>query len=261
MPTVGDYEIPEIRLIQNTGGSYYKQQLKAKPGNFVSTIDATVYDKGFDMIVVRVDKLRTYWGRADISNDPPECSSDNAASYRSRDGKDCHKCPHFTDSPGAIKTAERRNYCTTSYNVIAIDPSTEMPFLLRVTGISVGEVQKMNSYLHFNRKIRGNEHRVIFHVGSISTKTAAGEAYALSIIPHKELLEEGELATSVKITAAELRGVPMLEEGNKEDADGTYPPDMLESPPEDQQMPEKPATDGSIAVDTSAGEKKVDLNF
>ncbi len=255
MPTTDNYEIPEITLIQNTGGSYHKQ-MGAKPGDFVRTIDDTVIPAatGFDMVVVRTTKQRTHWGRAEITNDPPTCSSENADSYRSRDGQDCRKCPYFTDSPGAIEREKRRQMCGVSWGVIAIEPETEMPFILRATGISVSEIKKLNTYLALNPKIRTVKHRVVFHVISHIAKTPAGEAFALSIIPKKELLTDGELAANIKLTTAELLGLalPVGREESEEPA---------EIGGDEEESPDVPVGEPLKSPLPKTEPDKIDLNF
>ena len=208
MDTFGpeDMAIPEVKLIQNVGGSEAKDQ-GAVPGDFYSNITGEVIKghEGFDIIVVDIQKNRTYWGRTEIEEDPPICASlDTRTSIL---GDSCDECPHDArcDTPWLIDATERRTKCLLNFNVLAINAANSMPLLMRVSGISTQAVRELITQLRLNKHLKGQYHRAVIHVGSMAKKTASGEAFALQLRA-KELLTDAALVEEFKMQSRQLLG-------------------------------------------------------
>ncbi len=175
-----DLQIPEIKLIQATGGALAKED-KAKPGDFYATMTGDVIpgDKGFDLVVLRICKQRTYWGRTDILDEPPECASTKVTpgGGESIFGDDCSICEHRLEVAGAVKAEERRKKCTIHYNILGLVDN--LPVVLRPSGLSAGATMDLYTQLKLNRQIRGLWYRVKSHVTSVHKTTSAGDAFAI----------------------------------------------------------------------------------
>ena len=111
---------PELKLVQNTGGDDAKSA-GAHPGDFYFPLTGEIIGgaTGLDVIIADVIKTRTYWGRDDIGEDPPQCASVNDRYHKSMDGQDCLKCEKRADMPGMMDKAERRSKCLAGYNILS----------------------------------------------------------------------------------------------------------------------------------------------
>lgn len=250
-----DMALPEVKLIQNVGGDYAKE-LGAMPGDFYFTLtdDIVKGEIGFDVIVVDMQKTRTYWGRDDMGEDPPDCASLDANSMLSMDGKDCTECPHRCDTPWLLSASERRSKCIMNYNVLTINTENLMPLLIRTSGISSKAVKELNTQLRMNKALKGDYHRALVQVNSIKKKTAAGDAYAMRFRV-KELISDALKAAELKAQSEQLLGTQLgLPEGREPEA---Y---TVEGEPvyEKQVEPKEPKQ--SIKVETPEYEP-IDLTF
>jgi len=190
-----DMALPEVKLVQNVGGEQAKQ-CKAKPGDFFLSLNDEVIpgQEGLDIVVVDIVKTRTYWGRTEIEDEPPECTSHDAHSGFSDDGKNCSECEFRNDAPWLINADERKKVCTVDYNVMGIRLSDHMPMIIRAGGISALAAKELITQLKLNREIKGAYHRAKIHISSLPKKTAAGDAFAIrfklaDLIPDEEAKE------------------------------------------------------------------------
>ena len=190
-----DMALPEVKLVQNVGGEQAKQ-CKAKPGDFFLSLNDEVIpgQEGLDIVVVDIVKTRTYWGRTEIEDEPPECTSRDAHSGFSDDGKRCSECEFCNDAPWLINADERKKVCTVDYNVMGIRLSDHMPMIIRAGGISALGAKELITQLKLNREIKGAYHRAKIHISSLPKKTAAGDAFAIrfklaELIPDEEAKE------------------------------------------------------------------------
>jgi len=176
-----DMAIPEIKLIQNTGGSYAKDTLGADPGDFHNSLTDEIFagDTGVNVIIVDIHKTRTFWGRDELRDEPPECSSLDANSMVSTDGVDCRTCEHRCDTPWAVSASERRSKCLTSYIILVMDPDTYMPALIRAGGISTKSIKELVTQLRLNSALNGEYHRALVTMMSDKKQTPSGDSYAL----------------------------------------------------------------------------------
>ena len=193
-----DYTPPEFKLTQKTS------PFGTAPGKFYHTLRKDEKDQ-VCCFVVRLAETRTLWGRDEISSDAPECSSDNAASYRSRDGRDCLQCADRCDNPWDFEASARRAKCLKGFTIVGIDLEENEPFLMRVSGMSVASVREFASALKF-RSLRGDvvPSRVV--LGSASRGTKYGETHVLEISVDAPLNDEE--IKRVAPLAAELRSLP-----------------------------------------------------
>lgn len=172
---------PELKLIQATGGDDAKTA-GANPGDFYFPMSGEIIPgpEGVKFVLVDAVETRTYWGRSDIGNEPPECASSNARTMVALSGKDCRTCKERCEAPWALPAAERRTKCTTSYVILAIraDASTA-PFMIRASGISCKSVKDLITTMRFNRQLVGHPEKAIVQVVASKQKTASGEAYAM----------------------------------------------------------------------------------
>lgn len=218
-----DMALPEIKLIQNVGGSEAKAG-GAAPGDFYCTVTGEIIkgETGFDLVVVDIHKQRTYWGRTEIEDEPPICASADAKV--NMQGDSCEQCPYNvrTDAPWAIPAAERRNMCLPTYSVLAIDTRNYMPILVRASGISTQSVRELLTSLRLNKSLKGEYHRAQVHVTSVTKKTASGEAFAM-VLRITDLIADPKQIEALKSQSIQLLGVPLLPEGVQEE-DLTSPP-------------------------------------
>lgn len=191
-----DMAIPEIKLVQNVGGDTAKQA-GADPGDFYCSLTDEIIkgNEGFDLVIVAMQKNRTYWGREDITDEPPLCASMDAKSMQSLNGGDCKTCQHRNEAPWLLSPTERRTKCLVNYNVLGIGAADYLPVLLRATGISSQTAKELYTQLTLNRHLIGAWYKAKTHVTSVKKKTGAGDAYAikfgkLELIQDKNLLEE-----------------------------------------------------------------------
>jgi len=194
--------IPEIKLIQSVGGDTAKE-VGAEPGDFFNTLTDEVLKEGLDFVLVDIQKVRTFWGRTDISDEPPECASMDGKT--SIDGKECDQCEHKLDTPWLVDAQKRREMCTLSYNIIAINPADFSPFLIRASGISTQSVRELLTQLKLNRTLKGEYHRAIIRLTSVKKKTRAGEAFAMHF-RLKEIITDQENAKDLLEESTSLLG-------------------------------------------------------
>jgi len=214
MDTYGydDMAIPQWKLIQNVGSEYAKS-LGAQPGDFFCSATEEIA-KELNIVVVDIRKQRTYWGRTDIEEAPPECSS--ADGITSWDGKECVSCQHRCDTPWAVDSTERRQMCTMNYNILCINIADSMPCLIRAGGINALPTRQLLTLLRVNKKLKGEYHRALINVTSAKKKTAAGEAYVMHF-KMKDLIT-GPQADELKEQSLQLLGAPLtLPEPEKEE--------------------------------------------
>ena len=214
-----DVSVPVIMVVQKTTSSEVLVS-GATYGDFYNRITQQVFPgkEGFDLVVVDVRKLRTYWGRSEIFDEPPECASMDADSMKSIDGQDCKKCEHLCDTPWAFPADKRRGMCLTSYNILGINYEDQMPFIMRASGISAGSVKDLMSILKFNRPLKGQYHRALIHAYTVVRKSPSGEAYAIAF-KMKAILPETEPKTvELALQSAQMLGVNVLPEGREPDA-------------------------------------------
>lgn len=212
-----DMAIPEIKLIQNVGGSEAKAS-GAQPGDFYCTVTGEIIKGtiGFDFVVVDIRKQRTYWGRTEIEDEPPICASaDGKANML---GDSCDQCPYEvrTDVPWAIPATERRNKCLPTYSILAIDIRNYLPILVRASGISTQSVRELLTSLRLNKALKGEYHRALVHVSSAMRKTAGGEAFAI-VLRATGLISDQKQVEELKDQSIQLLGVALLPEGISEE--------------------------------------------
>lgn len=210
-----DMAIPEIKLVQNVGMEYAKS-IGAQPGQFYCPLTDEIMDE-LKIIVVDIQMTRTYWGRDEIEDSPPDCASLDAKSLLSTDGKNCSTCPWRCETPWLLKPSERRQKCNISYNILGIKEDDFLPVVIRATGISALPVKQLITQLKLNRTLRGQIHRAIISISATKKKTSSGEAHALhpKIV---ELITDEDKANELKAESYKLLGTPIpLPEGREED--------------------------------------------
>lgn len=201
-----DLAIPEVKLIQNVGGDLAKG-FGANPGDFYLSLTDEVIPggRGFDMIIVGIQKSRTYWGRSEIADEPPTCASLDARTMRSIDGQDCSQCQYRNEAPWLLDREERRNKCLTNYSVIGLNYADNMPLLLRATGISAVPTKELYTQLSLNKQLHDGWYKAKTHITGVKKKSTAGDAYAIHF-GKLELIEDKALLEEVKIRAHQLLG-------------------------------------------------------
>jgi len=199
-----DMAIPAWKLIQNVGSDYAKS-LGAQPGDFYCPLTEEIA-KELEIVVVDIRKQRTYWGRTEIEESPPDCASIDGTT--SIDGKDCASCEHRCDTPWSVDTAERRQKCTLSYNILCINTADSMPCLIRAGGINALPTRQLLTLLRLNKKLKGEYHRALVAVTSAKKKTPAGEAYAVHF-KMKGLVADETQANELKNQSLQLLGIPI----------------------------------------------------
>ena len=134
-----DYIPPEYKLIQRTSG------VKGQPGQFWHSLkQEAVAD--IHALVLKLTETRTKWGRDEISSDPPECSSDDASSFKSRDGQDCLECEFRCDNPWDYGPEERRSKCLKGFVILGIDLDEGLPFVMRPVKVTFRGESKATQY-------------------------------------------------------------------------------------------------------------------
>ena len=202
----GEMALPEFKLIQAVGGNYAKS-LGAKPGQFFCPLDDSIVDE-LEIVVVDIQTTRTYWGRNEIEDSPPDCASLDAKSMRSITGEDCTTCSHRSDTPWLLKPQERRQMCNLSYNILGIKVDDFNPLLIRAGGISALPVRQLITQLRLNRALRGDYHKALISITSVKKKTLAGEAYTLHS-KIKTLITDENKAQKLKDESLQLLGTPI----------------------------------------------------
>jgi hypothetical protein len=221
-----DMAIPEISLVQHVGGTDAKEA-GAQPGDLYCNVTGVSLPPsvGMNIVIVRITKQRTYWGRDEISDEPPICSSIDGKI--SSNGDVCEMaCPFkaYTATPWTVSASERRAMCLPSYTILGIDHSNSMPVLIRAGGISAQAVRELNSVLIMNRKLHGEYYRALVHVGSVKKRTASGEAFAFTF-RLSEMIQDQELIAQYREEAAMLIGVQLtpLEQGQGQESPAVPP--------------------------------------
>lgn len=203
-----DLTIPEAKLIQNVGGDLAKQQ-DAKPGDFFISMMGEVIPQaqGFDVILVDMQKTRTYWGTTyKKTSDSPQCSSLDAETFVSQNNDNCKECPYFNEAPWLLEATKRREMCLVNYNLLVFRAADELPLIIRTSGISTQAARSLLTSFKLNRKLAGQYHKVIVHVGSVEKTTPSGQAWAFVFTPTGRVTDE-VLVESYRIQTASLLGV------------------------------------------------------
>mgnify|MGYP001615778248 CR=1 FL=1 len=210
MDTIGNQDLvpPELKLIQNIGSDDAKA-LGAQPGDFFCPMTSEIYKDGLDIVIVDMQKTRTYWGRSEIDNAPPDCSSSDADSLMSMDGKSCADCKLRCDTPWLVDVTERRQLCLIHYNLLTINYDSGMPLVIRASGISTLPVRELLTALRLNRQIKGEYHRIKVRLISEKKKTSSGEGYALRFLK-PTLITEKEKAEEMSALTYSLIGLLIL---------------------------------------------------
>ncbi len=176
-----DMNIPELKINQATGGDYAKEQLEAKLGQMYVSTTGEVYDQ-IDLQILMVQRNQTFWGRTDITDEPPICASLDGIS--SLDGQICKECQHYRER-ASLDKEERRKECQRGYVVLALDEN-QMPYVIRLMGISADSGRDLNAMLYFNKGLRVNRGGFFFRVSTMKKKTAAGEAWMFKFLLLKD---------------------------------------------------------------------------
>jgi hypothetical protein len=255
MDTYGHDEmaVPQWKLVQSVGADYAKS-LGAKPGDFYCTSTEEIA-KELEIVVVDIRKQRTFWGRTDIDEAPPECSSLDGIT--SLDGKECASCEHRCDTPWSVDSTKRRELCTMNYNILAINTADSMPCLIRAGGINALPTRQLLTLLRFNKNLKGEYHRALIAVTSAKKKTPAGEAYTLHF-KIKGLAPEAQ-ANELKEESLQLLGVPLaLPEPEEEEEPLGYTP---EGKPVYTEEEKRQVLNELKKEETEVKSKELDLNF
>lgn len=218
--------LPIWKLCQSVGGDYAKG-LGAVPGDFYCDLTEEIA-KELEIIVVDIRKTRTYWGRTEIDDMPPECAS--ADGKTSMEGEECAVCEHRTDTPWLLSAADRRNVCNISYNILGISFADSLPLLIRAGGISALPVRQLLTQLRLNKSLKGEYYRAIITVTSAQKKTPSGEAYNLHF-KIKGLVEDQNRIKELKQESAQLLGAPMALPESREDEEEVSTPAPTERVP------------------------------
>jgi len=204
--------IPTWKLCQSVGGEYAKG-IGAVPGDFFCDLTEDIA-KELNIIVVDIRKTRTYWGRTEIDDMPPECGSmDGKVNL---DGELCESCEHKTDTPWLIPAADRRKMCTVNYNVLGINFADSLPLLIRASGISALPVRQLMTQLRLNRTLKGEYHKAVIIVTSAPKKTPSGEAYSLHFKIKGLVQDEAQIEEFKQLSASYL-GAPLMLPESRED--------------------------------------------
>lgn len=273
-----DFTIPEIKLIQNVGGDEAKQA-GARAGDFYIPMMGEIIpgDEGLDVVLVDMQKTRTYWGHADINDEPPTCASLDAETFLSQNGDDCRTCEFFNEAPWLLDATKRRAMCLINYNLLVFRALDMMPLLVRTSGISTQAARNLLTSFRLNRQLAGEYHRVIVHIGRQKKKTASGEAFAFVFTP-KGRVNEPELLEQYREQSASLLGAQIaLPAGREEEAaqltQGQAPIETSEqsrevtrtevgwAPPEGRQTTITSGRQTTTAPAPKPPIKKIDTNF
>lgn len=176
-----DMNIPELKINQATGGDYAKESLKANLGQMYVSTTGEVYDQ-IDLQILMVQRNQTFWGRSDITDEPPICASLDGIT--SLDGQLCKECQHYRER-ASLDKEERRKECQRGYVVLALDEN-QMPYVIRLMGISADAGRDLNAMLYFNKGLRTNRGGFFFRVSTLKKKTAAGEAWMFKFLLLKD---------------------------------------------------------------------------
>jgi len=258
-----DMAIPEIKLVQNVGGDMAKEA-GAEPGNFYLSLSDEVIPEGFDMVIVSMQKNRTYWGRAEIMDEPPECASPDARSMLSLNGDDCNTCERRCETPWLLTPEKRRAMCLVNYNIIGIKLPEEMPILVRTSGLSAQAAKELYTQLALNKQLAGSWYKAKTHVVSVKKKSSAGEAFAMKF---GKLTPVGDdnLKEGLRIQSGQLLGtvvlLPVGREPEEEISVEQEPtPKAKTTPPASKVEPKTPEVEEPPAEEPPA-EEPIDMTF
>lgn len=234
-----DMAIPVIKLVQNVGGEVAKAA-DAKPGDFYCELTGEILQT-FPLVIIRMGKDRTYWGRTEIDDDPPACSSLDAKSMVSINGDDCNTCEHRTETPWLLPQVERRLKCCPNYNILGINLDSDLPIMLRCTGISAMAAKQLYTQLSLNKQLVMGWFKAKTLVTSVPRKSASGDAFAIRFGKLELLPEEQHMELATR--SRQLLGTSLaLPEGYEEK------PEELELTEEEQQLRTKTLQEQSKAV-------------
>lgn len=206
-----DMTLPELKLIQATGGEDAKAQGALAGDFFLSAVDKIYKNAiGLDIVIMKIQKTRTFWGRTDITGEPPECSSVDAIRSDNDTNLLCEKCPNKVDNPGMLSKEERRAKCLLNYNLLGITVDDQTPFILRASGLSSTPVRELITKLKLNKQIAGDTFRVKIHVGAAKKKTTAGEAFIFTFKP-TEMLTADHQAEYKQMASQFINDAPLIE--------------------------------------------------
>jgi len=230
-----DMAIPELKLVQNVGGDEAKAA-GAVPGDLYLSLTEEIFKEGLNIVIVDMQKTRTYWGRSEIEDEPPECVSLDADSMMSADGlTSCRECEHRCDAPWLLDATERRAKCLVDYNILAIKFDSGMPLLVRAGGISSKAARELITQLRLNRELKGEYHRALVAVSSLPKKTPSGDAFALNFHLKELITDEPKVLEMKNLTIRYLGTSLALPQGAAE-------PELLADPVAAPVVPtEKPA--------------------
>lgn len=180
----------------------------AKPGDFYCALTGEIIKgvEGFSMVIISIRKNRTYWGKTEgFSDEPPECSSlDSKTGW---DGTECTTCEHRCDAPWLLSATERRTKCLVNYNIMGINLDSDLPVIIRTTGISAQATKQLYTQLKLNRQLAKGWFKAKTQVTSIGKKTSAGEAFAIKF-GKLELLSD-EKQEELKTRSQQLLSTPL----------------------------------------------------
>lgn len=242
---IDDLAIPEIKLIQSVGGDEAKQQ-GAVPGDFYCSMTGEIiHETGFDIVVTGpAKKTRTYWGRSELTDEPPECSSEDGV--MSVNGDVCAtSCPNkaYNDAPYMLAADQRRAACLPNYHIVGIMLSNMMPVMIRCSGISSQAAKELNTLLMFHKAVRANPLKAKICVTAVKKKTASGEAYALKF-SQPSPISEREIIQELAEIGETLLGIPAA-------------PPMTEIPAENPQV--APVAPEPQATQSKSVEKRLEV--
>ncbi len=209
-----DLAVPEIKLVQNVGGDEAKTA-GAKPGDFYLSLTGEIIPgtSGFQMVIVDMQKNRTFWGRDSIDSDPPQCACMNADLMLSMDGRDCKACEHRCDTPWLLKASERRTKCTVNYNILAIKidkDGNDLPVLIRTTGISTQAAREILTQLRLNKTLNRQYHRALITATSLSRKSPSGSSFAMSFKLVTKLVDDPARIEQLLATSKQILGTTVI---------------------------------------------------
>lgn len=196
-----DMSLPELKLAQPTG----EKPEGCNPGNFFVSISDDIYEDGLNIIIADIKKSRTYWGRTELDNEPPECSSEDMISGQLGP---CAECQFRCDSPWLIDATARRMMCLMHYTLMVINYDTKMPMVLRASGISTASVKEIFTLLRINKQLHGEYERAIIKLVSEKKKTAQGEAYQMRF-KLISIVQDANEAAELRQLAAQLLGADL----------------------------------------------------
>jgi hypothetical protein len=212
-----DFIPPEYKLIQKTTAG-----VKGQPGQFWHSLRQESKAE-INALVLKLSEVRTKWGRSEISSDPPECASDNAASFKSRDGQNCLECAYRCDNPWNYSTDERREMCLKGFLLLGIDLDEGEPFVMRLSGISALPMREFATNLRF-RAVKNKKEPLRISLKAESKNTQYGESFfvqptIISALTEDEVAAILPLAT--EFLALPSAPVPKLAKPEEKPADKT----------------------------------------